>query len=272
MKIIAAALCLTLSLISPPLPAHGQPLVQVAKQALRAAGSNAIPLAIGAAGGAVLWSEVQKNGSYEGQNTVYSIRFETMKGQGYLGFFFGTRIIGKPDVFLVLEIEGVGRYVVPHLSKDYAGQLIQETLLMKEISAGRKVLVHVYDDRANSNRFWSKILSQSAEYETKAGVLATVGGKKARVPFELDAYGEVRLKGRLQLVSEQVEIVRPTWICSAEFTVPKRDIKVLPGDRFLGIPIARDKKVVHPWIANADFKNGGESVGTISLSMIEVRQ
>ncbi len=276
MRVIVAMSAMVVPTLFAPQVMHGQAAAQLVKSALRVVAANAVPLSIGvAAGGVVAWSEVKKHDSYNGQNTVYSINFETTKGQGIFGYLFGARTFGKPDIFLVIEIEGRDRFVVPHRTKNYTGQQILETVLLDEIPYGRKVIINIYDDRATSNQFWSDLLSQKIDYFGNGDVGALVGAKTTYIPLKLESEFKValsaRVKGQFRMVSPNLEIVRPTWICSAEFIIPRRETIRIPGRTLMGIPYEFDKTVVQPWTSRAIFWENEKAVGKMSLSMLEVR-
>ena len=89
---------------------------------------------------------------------IYSLYF-TLNGD--VSSVMWADIFSKPDIFVVVQIEGDGTYIIPDIHNEYAGQPIIENLFRKAIPAGRKILVHILDDDSVSDDIWNNILQTS---------------------------------------------------------------------------------------------------------------
>jgi len=110
-----------------------------------------------------------------------------------------TRLIGWPNVFAVVMIEGTGQYVIPDIFYNYRGGEIISTFKVPKIPAGSSISVFILDDHSAADQIWNNILSTRWTTQVNAETTMTEG---------IVAEGSV--SGTLQLLDTHVTIVGPT--------------------------------------------------------------
>lgn len=68
-------------------------------------------------------------------------------------------VFSKPDVFPVLQVAGMGTFLIPEIAQNYAGGKIIWTFKIPKIPNGRDVSITLYDDDSTSDHIWKNILS-----------------------------------------------------------------------------------------------------------------
>lgn len=209
--------CLVLCLSALVLVAQVE--AQVARQALKAAVT--VLIGAGAAGSLANAAEAQRlhedkanivarlksQGVDPRTAAIFSVYF-TMNGDASAVYW--ADIIGKPDVFIVVAIEGHGQFLLPRIEYEYSGQPILERLLEQSIEPGRRVAVYVYDDDSASDTVWNNVLKTRITFEATADV-------RAAKPLAVSATAS----GSLQLLDSHVMLDKPDFIASAEFIAPE---------------------------------------------------
>ena len=194
-------------------------LFKIGPQALRAVGIvvGAGVAAVGAGKAAEMFSQVQDmdetllklkaQHADESDNAIYSV-FYTLNGSASAVMW--ADIFIKPDVFVILEIEGAGRYLIPDIQNEYAGQPILQTVIARNVEAGKRVAVYMMDDDSVGNELWNSILSSKVSYSLQgpSAISRAIGVN-------------VTASGSIQLLSHPQTIDPPDFIASAVFTAPK---------------------------------------------------
>lgn len=135
---------------------------------------------------------------------VYSCLFKTDAG-------YWADIFSKPDVFIVVDIEGQGSFLVPRIHNSYSGYQILEHVVAGRTSPGDRIVVRVYDDDSGGDAVWNTIAQTSIDYEFTAGVCA----KGILVKGQAD--------GSLRVLDQSIVIDPPDYIASVLFEVPSSD-------------------------------------------------
>ena len=168
---------------------------QAAKTALQAAGKlfrgkgGMAAVTLAGIGGAVALDRHLAAGE-----TAYSLQFDLNNDASSI---YWADVFSKPDVFPVLQVAGIGNYLVPDIARNYAGGKLNWTFKIPQIPAGRDISVVIYDDDSSSNHIWQNIL--------KTRWAVTVTGE---VPLQLTAGIPIRgaASGQLQLVTQPITI------------------------------------------------------------------
>lgn len=119
------------------------------------------------------------------------------------------RIFSMPDLFIVVQIQGQGTFLLPNIQQDYRGQAVQENLIAKLVKPGERVLVHILDDRKFRNDVWNSILQTKIHFAAAAGVAAEPGLRL-----------NVGADGSFQILNRNTTISPPGYLATAEFNVP----------------------------------------------------
>lgn len=178
-----------------------------------------------------VYRSIRSSGLDPNDSAIYSIYFQVDPGTA-------GRWIFNPDIFLVVQIEGKGTYVVPRIERGYRGQALIEHLVSQNAEPGSKVVVHVLDDRHWTNSVWNSILQTNINLEITADVMV--------VPFIPVTMGA---NGSFSLLDRDVTIRPPEYMASATFEVPATET----GDR--------------RWMAHAElFDLTGKHVGDLQFA------
>jgi hypothetical protein len=149
--------------------------------------------------------------------------------------------IGRPDVFTLIQMQGVKDCIVPAITYEYSGQPLLSTIVHSEILAGSRVLIHFLDDDTASNDIWNNILKTKTDFSISAQ------GKTVLSSMLIDS--KVAASGQIQLLNENVTLDAPDYIATAEFVVPETKDGI--------------------WVANGIvYDNKNLEVGTVQLAQI----
>lgn len=164
----------------------------------------------GAAGSQALALEMERK--EKGPSYTITLRVDKdFKGFGDADFWWG-----KPDIFPVLQIEGIQNWhLVPHIMYDYAGGEAIFVFKPGEIPSGHKVSVFFYDDDGTSNDMWNNLLSTPVSVDGSAGVQGTA-------PTTWNVI-QVNASGTIQLVDGEKKIVidAAEQMLDASFVIPQ---------------------------------------------------
>jgi hypothetical protein len=122
-------------------------------------------------------------------------------------------VFNRPDLFALIQIEGMGECIVPGISYEYSGQPLQETLLHREIPAGRKVLIHFMDDDTPNNSVWNSILQTRVDFKIDTTVTERPTATKLKAVRSTTT-------GSIQLLDSPLVLDAPDYIATVEFVVP----------------------------------------------------
>lgn len=154
--------------------------------------------------------------SYSNNDAIYGFHLALTSGASSV---FWADLLNKPDVFILLSVEGDGTYLVPDVTCEYAGQPLQLNVFRKRIPAGRRVIIYVMDDDTFSDSIWNSILKTRHEYSLRALLAPALGSATCLANLKVDA----SLTGKLQLLDRRIVVDAQDFIASVEFSVPKEN-------------------------------------------------
>lgn len=154
--------------------------------------------------------DLKEQGVDESNDTLYSVYFSLNNDASSV---YWADIFNKPDVFIIIDIEGRGSFLVPNIWQEYNGAPIIETLLSKETVRGGKVGVYVLDDDSLSNDIWNSLLQTQVSWK--------VDGK---VPVVSPVEIQVSASGKIALLNSNHTIDSKDLIASAIFEVPANKV------------------------------------------------
>lgn len=143
----------------------------------------------------------------DGDNAIFSVLYHLNGDSSAVKW---ADIVGDPDVFVVVEIEGVGRYVIPEISEEYKGMAVLHTFVAHHALPGQRVAVYVMDDDSLSNEVWNSIARTRVDFR--------VEGIKKSISRALTV--KATATGSIQLIDRPVSIDSHDCIASAVFSVP----------------------------------------------------
>lgn len=79
-----------------------------------------------------------------------------------------------PDVFVVIDIEGKGRFLPTFIEREYQGQQMLISFQAPKAGFGDKITVNFYRDKSVSNHIWNRILQtpMDVKYRPANGISA----------------------------------------------------------------------------------------------------
>lgn len=185
-----------------------------------------------------LLESLRSQGMTLDQPAIYSLYFSLNNDASAVKW---ADIIGWPDVFTLIQMQGMGESIVPAISYEYRGQPLQTTFVHTEVPAGRRILIHFLDDDTTSNEIWNNVLS------TKVDFTISAQGKTVLSTMLIDA--KLMGSGQIQLVQKNLTIDASDYIATAELTVPET-----PDGH---------------WVANGKIYDGkNREVGTMQFAQI----
>jgi len=131
-------------------------------------------------------------------------------------------IFSKPDIYIVVSIEGQKNYLVPDIAMNYAGQPYLKNLYAETMRPGSKIVVSVFDDDTTSDHIWNQVLSTNVAFSLDSNISVSQ-------PLAVS----VTAGGALQLVGHPMQLDPPELIAYAEFTSPKNREEVWCADGIL---------------------------------------
>jgi len=130
----------------------------------------------------------------------------------------------KPDIFALIQIEGVGDYIVPRISYEYCGQPILDRVVCQEIQPGREVIVHFMDDDTFSDTIWNNILQTKVDYRIDLNANASSQERNTSKESNSSAAAlmqvSVTASGQIQLLKSPQVLDSQDYIASMRFKVP----------------------------------------------------
>jgi hypothetical protein len=155
--------------------------------------------------------------------------------------------LSGPDVFFVIEIEGIGKFITPQITREYKGGPIQCTLVLPVMKPNTRVIVRVMDDDTSSKDVWDSILLQKVAFRFTID-------RESITPLGLLKIG-TEANGTFQFLdgSKNILVNAPNQIATVEFQIPENN---------------KSK-----WLADDElFDSSSQRVGNIQLSQIWNRQ
>jgi len=166
---------------------------------------------------------------------IYSAYFHLDKNAYAI---YWERWIGWPNIFVEVEVEGQGSFVLPRIEMSYQGQQMLENLIAKNVAPGTLILIHVLDDYHLRNEIWNSVLQTRINYNISSSITA-----HQMLQVNADA------NGSLQLLGHDATIFEPVPLATAEFRVPN----------------STDGR----WLAKANFyDNNNNSIGELQFAQI----
>lgn len=129
-------------------------------------------------------------------------------------------IVGKPDIYAVVDIEGQGTFLIPKIFNEYSGQPTLETVIAKNAKPGARVVVNIYDDDSFSDTVWNEILQSSVNYQIDANVGSVKSGHYPNLVFNKSVGVSLQANGKIRLLDRNLVIDAPDFITGAEFKIP----------------------------------------------------
>lgn len=159
-RLLSAGLMLGL-VISAPIPAHARgggvvkTLVTVltgagAAEALRRSGQSYEQYKSEDA----ILKRLKEQGVDAQKSSIYSVSFRTTGGR-WADFW------SHPDVFFIVDIEGVGSSLVPQIHYNYRGEPVLDVVVASTVRPGSQIVVRVLDDDTTSDAMWNSILNRA---------------------------------------------------------------------------------------------------------------
>jgi hypothetical protein len=145
---------------------------------------------------------------------------------GNVSSVYWADLVNKPDVFLVIAIEGDGVYLVPEVALEYAGQPLLLKLLHKKIAPGRRVVIYAMDDDTFTNTIWNNILQMRHEYSLKGLSQTFAGVPSCMTMLKVEATAA----GTIQLLDKSITVDAQDFIASVEFVAPDTTSKPWKAD------------------------------------------
>jgi len=201
MKKPLALIILTVLLI---LPTYGGPINGKTLSAIGKVGSGATAWVVAlfaTAGGVVALDSYLASGE-----AAYALRLDL---NGDASSIYWADIFSKPDIFPIIQIEGVGSFIIPEVVRDYSGSSVIWTFKRDQIPRGREVNLLILDDDSLSDNIWSHILSTRWN---------------ARVGSDVTLYKAMSVSisgsGTIQLTDGSIAIDGPDQLCHYRLKVP----------------------------------------------------
>jgi hypothetical protein len=194
--------------------------------------------------------------------TIYSAYLQLDKNASAI---YWERWIGWPNIFIVVQIEGQGTFLLPRIDMSYQGQPMLENIIAKNAFPGAKVIVLVLDDYNFENQIWNSILQTKINFN----VTANVSALKA---LQLNGQAD----GSLQLLDGNAVIIKPVPLAYAEFNIPNSpDGRWLAEANFVDknqIPIGKLQFAqiwkTDPKLPLAIIKSSSKTVFWVSISVV----
>ncbi len=160
-------------------------------------------------------------------------------------------VFSKPDVYIIVAIEGQGEYLIPKYTSEYAGQPLMTNIIAKQIAPGRKVAVYILDEDTTSDTVWNNLLKTRVSFNAAADV-------EVYKPIDVT----LSASGTVQLVDRYVTLDAPEFIAYAEFIAPDTDESVWAADGILKDQYNRNVGKIQfsqIWKADPDVIDAAES-------------
>lgn len=155
--------------------------------------------------------------------------------------------IGKPDVYMVVEIEGYGSILVPSLQVGYTGGRILTSFLAPNPKAGSTIRIYFLDDDMLGDAVWNNVLQSRMSFFLGTEHLSSEATKDKRILTGMRIGASAN--GNIQLLDQNVLIDQPDLLAQADI-------------------VADETKPL--WGITADILDSkGVKVGSLSLSKLD---
>jgi len=226
---------LALALVVTTQPANGQ--AAAAKEVLKAVGRIVAKNPKAATGAALLVAgggSAAFNAHLANGEAVYALEFDLKNDASSIRW---ADIFSKPDVFPMIQVQGMQTYFIPELMQDYSGGRVIWTFKIPAIPGGRDISIFLLDDDSSSDEVWNNILK--TRFSVKLNTVSLVAGTKV-------SFGAT---GTIQLVDKKVVLDAPDQLCIYTLTSPRF---YLAGD----------------WDSEGELRSGGINVGSVKFSQL----
>ena len=181
--------------------------------------------------------------------SVYAVQFQLDPNASSV---YWARWFGWPNIFAVLQVEGMDEYLIPQVFRGYRGGTIIWTFKIPKIPANRAISFHILDDRSASNEIFNNILSTAWHVNIEPGVELSQKLPQGVLLTEALSIGYVR--GDIQLVKNKITIVGPKPLCHYTVQCP---------DPWFSSLVSRE---CHTEGSITD--NDGKAIGVIRISQL----
>lgn len=166
-------------------------------------------------------------------------------------------MLGWPDVFTILEVEGKGTYLIPDIRGEYSGGPILQTFVGGFAAPGMRIAIYILDDDTLSNEIWNSILSQKIDWKVKASY-----GEAISAFFrKKDGEGMIDIKGAMQVEAD----------ASGSFQLLKTKQVLDAPDRLAWAVIRVPETGEGRWSATTELRDkDGNIVGRMELRSLSV--
>lgn len=164
----------------------------------------------------VKYTKIKEFKGYENKACIFSIRyaFDTSKGDVYWSDWFS-----KPDVFVVVIIEGDGPFLIPNIWNNYKGGEILASVMTSNPNPNSKIGVYLFDDDSFSNKIWNRILQHKISWGLNIDAEAMYSAELQQKGLKAEAMSGVKAnftaKGDLQILNSDIEIDGADLLASA---------------------------------------------------------
>jgi hypothetical protein len=167
-------------------------------------------------------------------NTIYSIFLNIDYN---VGSVYWADTFSNPDEFFVVEVEGIGQFVLPNIRNEYKGGPVLDRIVLPALSPGTRIVVRVLDDDTNGNEVWNSVLRNRINYRfaIDGAALFATSAFRSQADFSggfqlLDTPQRLVLDGPDQIatvVFRVPEVQDNTWVADGEL----RDSNNRPAGR-----------------------------------------
>ena len=145
--------------------------------------------------------EIKAIRGYDDKSAIYTMDIQLVDLSG---------IFSSPDIYVVLDIEGGGKFISPYIEHSFKGGRFLRTIHAKNNIPGSKVQISIYDSDADSNEMFNNLLRTSFHAEANFAV---------PVPVSISASG-------IQIVKDgqTLTLNAPDVISTVTFKTPDEDV------------------------------------------------
>jgi hypothetical protein len=119
-----------------------------------------------------------------------------------------------PDVFFVVDVEGIGQFVLPGIGYEYHGGPIMDRIALPTLRSGTRVVIRILDDDTPGDQIWNTILRTKVNYHFRIGGTALAAMSCFRAQADID--GTIRILDTPQ----RLVIDGPDTLATMVFRIP----------------------------------------------------
>lgn len=165
--------------------------------------------------------QFHSQGLSDEHNTIYSAFLDINYNAGSV---YWADTFSNPDIFFVVEVEGIGQFILPNIRNEYKGGPVLDRIVLPELAPGSRVVVRVLDDDTSGDAIWNSILRSRVNYKFSIDnqmLYATQG-----------FHAQADLSGGFQILDtpQRVVLDGPDQIATVVFQVPSTSEKTWVAD------------------------------------------